>query len=271
MELKRFNLWSSWSCCEASPWHHFTPFLWSERGKTGKNSPQGLSVGLSFIKPAQAPLWPFLWPLSPLGLFLPQLLSLSVAQTVTNPQRLPPSVSKGKDIRQARGESGKQFTFLSELLIRLRSFGQRIAFLMVFVQHHLAGDQNSVTLCSQLALVNKNVVFSGLNAHVHPPAAAAHCSSGKGRGKVAFLLWDWDFPQSCYSRGAYSTCVSTKCCNSETQAGPELGLSSSLLWRHSMKKEMWKVLGLPTAVFRGFSYPERGRKPWKVQKVPIQV
>lgn len=33
---------------------------------------------------------------------------------------------------------------------------------------------------------------------------------------------------------------------------------------------MRKVLGLPTAKFRGFSYPEQARKPGKVHKVPIQ-
>lgn len=72
---------------------------------------------------------------------------------------------------------------------------------MIFVQHHSAGDQNSVTLCYQLELVDKNAIFSSLNAHVHPPPAVASPGREEARGPS----FCWDFPQCCYSKGAYST------------------------------------------------------------------
>lgn len=91
---------------------------------------------------------------------------------------------------------------------------------MVFVQHHSAGDQNSVTLCYQLMLVNKNVIFSSLNAHVGPPPAAA---SRKGRGKVGKC------PSFCVPGTSLSAvflqelippCVNTKCLT-QRQAGTQ--------------------------------------------------
>lgn len=75
--------------------------------------------------------------------------------------------------------------------------------------------------CYQLVLVNKNNVFSSLNAHVHPPPAAAHCSSRKGKRKVgrcpSFCVLGTSL-SAVFLEGLIPPCVNAKCCNSETQA-----------------------------------------------------